>query len=274
MTAASGTAAIANADRFTSYNPPGYCLKWVRGECWQVGSLYGSAIEAWNGAQHKHPGDRNPPDGAPCFYKGGTYGHIVIYRKHDSGRIKSTDCTYSGKVSDAALSWPETAWGDTYLGWTEDLNGYDLPLGGQPEPKPEEDDMPDYVRARLTKGLKVKAQTWTSLPWDRVDNGPDYVKAGDQAIYCGGKKLTVTLTAAPTTGGDAIRTRFLERETQSGEAVTTQTWPAVEHKVTGGSTGINDSRSQSVPKGRRLVAQIWLPEAATLTDAEINALLW
>lgn len=127
MTAKSGDEASKNGAAYTSYET-GMCLKWVRGPCWEIGSLYGSAIEAWNGAREKHPGDRNPPVGAPCFYSGGTYGHAVIARPGDR-RIRSTDAPSSHKVSDQDLAWPEWAWGYTYLGWTEDLNGVGLPLG-------------------------------------------------------------------------------------------------------------------------------------------------
>jgi hypothetical protein len=35
-----------------------------------------------------------------------------------------------------SLDWPERAWGYRYLGWTGDINGVDLPLGGK------DDDMP------------------------------------------------------------------------------------------------------------------------------------
>lgn len=135
MTAASGRAAVDRANTWTSY-ASGMCLQWVRDKAWGVGSYYGSAIDAWNGAADKHPGDRNPPLGAPLFYRGGQYGHVVIARADDQ---RGTDCTTTGRVSAAALSWPETAWGYAYLGWTGDLNGVDLPLGT--DTNPEEDDM-------------------------------------------------------------------------------------------------------------------------------------
>lgn len=144
MTAPSAAAAIANADSYTSYES-GMCLKWVRGPCWEIGSLYGSAIEAWNGAKYKHPGDRNPPDGAALFYRGGNYGHVVIRKPGD---MRSTDCPSSGRVGDAEIAWVEDNWGYEYLGWTEDLNGVRLPLDSEPDPEPapppadnQEDDM-------------------------------------------------------------------------------------------------------------------------------------
>ena len=66
--------AIENAHDVQRY-PRGDRLRLAR-EQWEVGPLYPSAIEAWNGARWKHPGDRTPPPGAPCFYAGGNYGHI------------------------------------------------------------------------------------------------------------------------------------------------------------------------------------------------------
>ena len=86
-----------------SYNQ-GYCQKYVRDPCWKVPSLYGSAIDAWNGSAQKHPGDRNPPEGAPCYYRGGSYGHAVI--SVGGGRIRSTDCTSATYVNDTDLGWP------------------------------------------------------------------------------------------------------------------------------------------------------------------------
>lgn len=113
--------AVANAHRVRAY-PRGYCLRYVR-EQWEVAALYPSAIEAWQAARFKHPGDRNPPPGAPCFYAGGSYGHIVINCPGTHLGIRSTDCFSSGHVSDTDIAWCERNWGYPYLGWTEDLNG-------------------------------------------------------------------------------------------------------------------------------------------------------
>lgn len=131
MTAASGRAAVDRANGWSSYDS-GMCLKWVRGPCWDVGSYFGSAIEAWNGARDKHPGDRTPPVGAPLFYKGNQYGHVVIAKPNAAG-MRSTDCHTTGDVSDETIAWIENHWGYTYLGWTGDLNGVTLPLGGTGE---------------------------------------------------------------------------------------------------------------------------------------------
>jgi hypothetical protein len=168
VTAPSGAQAVANGRAIHTYDQ-GMCQKYVRDPCWRVASLYGSAIDAWNGARHKHPGDRNPPKGAPCYYRGGQYGHAVI--SVGGGRIRSTDSTSARQVNDAALSWPETAWGYEYLGWTEDINGVDLPLdtGGEGE-----EDMP------LTSDEidKIAARVWSYIIATRGDE-PREIKARD-----------------------------------------------------------------------------------------------
>jgi hypothetical protein len=168
VTAKSGQDALNRADNYSSYDS-GMCLAWVRGPCWDIGGLYASAIDAWDGAHKKHKGDRNPPDGAPCFYRGGSYGHIVIFRKHDSGKMRSTDCTYSGHVDNAALSWPESAWGHDYLGWTEDLNGVDLPLGGEDDDVLNGDDK-DWIKGQIAASQQDIISRMNALMGDVVNH--------------------------------------------------------------------------------------------------------
>jgi len=171
VTAPDGAAAVANADTFTSY-PEGYCLKWVRAECWRIGSLYASAIQAWHGAVYKHPGDRNPPAGAPLFYSGGQYGHIVLARGPDTTRMRSTDCTRATQVNDADIDWPVFTWGDTYLGWTEDLNGVRLPLAG------DEDEMTPDDWEQLRRIVREEVQN-AKPDYAKVFLAADVNDAGD-----------------------------------------------------------------------------------------------
>lgn len=133
MVASSGDEAVHNARQIKS-GYSGMCQKFTR-VSWEVGSLYGSAIDAWNGADEKHSGDRTPPVGAPCYYRGGSYGHAVVYV--GNGKIRSTDCPSAGQISEVDLNWPEVHWGYPYLGWTGDINEVDLPLNGK-----DDDDMP------------------------------------------------------------------------------------------------------------------------------------
>lgn len=135
MVASNADEATDNAKSYSNCEP-GYCLKYVR--TWlEIGSQQPSAIEAWENANHKHEG-RNPPRGAPCFYKGGNYGHIVLAlnnRESDGVQmVRTTDAPSSGKVTTQTISWCENNWGYRYLGWTEDLNGIWIPWLKEEQP--------------------------------------------------------------------------------------------------------------------------------------------
>lgn len=172
MVAESGKQARINGDGYTS-GYSGMCQKFVRDPCWQVPSLYGSAIDAWNGATKKHPGDRTPPEGAPCYYRGGQYGHAVI--SQGGGRIRSTDAPSGGQITDQELAWPERAWGYVYLGWTGDLNGIDLPITG------EDDEVKDEDIEAIAKRVNQVLGDYTAEGKKREDAGPD-PEQGDARI--------------------------------------------------------------------------------------------
>lgn len=173
MMADTAAEAVANARRFQNYRQA-MCLRYVRAEAWQIGGLYGSAIDAWYGARHRHPGDRNPPLGAPMFYAGGRYGHIVI---NTGAWMRSTDCYLTGQVSEAPIDWPVTHWGQTYLGWTEDLNGVELPLGVV-----EEDEMTgkdwDKLRGIVAEEVARNNKAATDSVWAE---GVEVTKPNGQA---------------------------------------------------------------------------------------------
>jgi hypothetical protein len=157
---ASAGDAVAAANKYTSYSV-GYCLRWVV-TCWQAPSIgCPDAITSWEWALQKHPNDRNPPVGAPVYYRGGNYGHIAICTA--PGRIRSTDCQGAGKVSEVALSWPEQAWGYPYLGWTGDLSKADLPLapdGDDDVTKPTDVVGKDSDGTDLTMGELAARMNW------------------------------------------------------------------------------------------------------------------
>jgi hypothetical protein len=118
--------AIDNANGYTRCDS-GMCLKYVR--TWLgIPSKEPTAYDAWLNAKHKHPGDKNPPDGAPAFWKSGPggsgAGHITLVRKSD---MRTTDKASATYVNNDDGTWPREAWGQSYLGWTEDLNGVDIP---------------------------------------------------------------------------------------------------------------------------------------------------
>jgi hypothetical protein len=126
MVAQTAQQAIDNANSYGSCEPA-MCLKYVR--TWlEIGSRESTAYDAWTTARHKHPGDKNPPDGAPAFWRssasGSGAGHIALVRKSD---MRTTDKATSGDVNNDDGTWPREQWGQSYLGWTEDVNGVDIP---------------------------------------------------------------------------------------------------------------------------------------------------
>lgn len=165
MTAPSGKAALANAREVDTY-PPGYCQKYVR-SAWEVASLYGSAIDAWYGAVERHPGDRKPPLGAPLYYEGGQYGHVVINRQADTNGIRGTDMPSSGVVGEDVIAWVENHWGYRYLGWTGDINSVDLPLDREDEMNDE-----DFKRIRSIVADEVDKVWAKKIDVDKPDGTP------------------------------------------------------------------------------------------------------
>ncbi len=271
MTAKSGEQAVANGRAVKTYEPPGYCQKYVRDPCWRVPSLYGSAIEAWNGAQFKHPGDRNPPLGAPCYYRGGNYGHAVI--SVGGGRIRSTDCQSAEQVNDAALSWPETAWNYEYLGWTEDINGVRLPLDIDSGGGNGGDEMPEYVN--VGTGPIDLGSGWKTLVWDDVHaDSKDVVNPGDRSIRIPGRTYIATMSAeVDVASGERISTRPIEVKQGSDPVKVEETGRAVEHPRTSGATFIQDSRTGKVGDGRGLRWEISLPESGSV-NASLIVVYW
>lgn len=272
MTAHDAAEAVANARNYNRYDQ-GLCLQWVRGPCWEIGSLYGSAIEAWNASPDKHPGDRNPPFGAACFYEIGKWGHVVIR----TDRIRSTDCTSSTYVNEADLDWPEKAWNARYLGWSGSLNGVDLPL--DTGPGKETEPMPEYTRA-TAEGVRIKGGVWTPITWENVptDSAGDTAQAGNPGVLLGGRRFVATLNVtAHTDGLGLVQTRIVEGAfTGSGgewEALTLG--EAHETATSGTETHHRDTivdRCTKDPEGRRVRFQIRMPEGEY--DAELSLLHW
>src|SRR5262245_16736555 len=118
--------AVDNANSYSTCEI-GMCLKYVR--TWlEIPSLASDAIGAWNAAKNKHPNDRKPPRGAPLFWKSGSggsgHGHIALCK---GDTMRTTDKPSNGRVDNDDGTWPRVKWGQTYLGWSEDLNGIMIP---------------------------------------------------------------------------------------------------------------------------------------------------
>lgn len=264
MTAQGPGEAVQNANSYHSYSV-GMCLQFVRFPCWEIGGLYGSAIDAWYGAKHKHPGDRNPPKGAPCFYSGGQYGHIVIAK--DEG-MRSTDAPSSGQVNDEALNWPEVHWGDTYLGWTEDLNGVMLPGLTATPPPPKDDDMTGYLHA--TSDDFTASGDWQNISWENA-TGPDKDMVAGPGLLWGGKRVSYSLALLASGGPQLgqVQTR-LAQGTGRGKD-----WKIVSNNLAAAHGGrVLDSRVASFGEDRVMRFQISAPKGADLSRVSLEALVW
>jgi hypothetical protein len=72
--------------------------------------------------------DRNPPEGFPVYYSGGSQdnGHRAL--SLGDGKIRSTDAPTVGHVSTVPLDWPEKNWGLKYVGWSTTMDGVPIPV--------------------------------------------------------------------------------------------------------------------------------------------------
>lgn len=268
MTADNGTEAVANARQHTTYEP-GYCQRYTR-EAWEVGSLYGSAQEAWNGSTQKHPGDRSPPLGAPCYWSGGShgYGHAVVFV--GNGDIRSTDCQSTGKVSEVDLEWVERSWpGFKFLGWTGDINAADLPLADNID---EGEDMPDYDHAASDKGVNLKPEEWAPITWTGVPSG-DAFREGEQGCRIAGRRYTAVLHAtfeAPQ--GATVRMKTTEQNPETNEQEESN--PQTEAAATSGSTFATHPQIGAVRSDCRLRFMVACSQSARLVKADVTVLSW
>lgn len=133
-------ATAKNAEQSTS-NDPGYCLQWSRQRA-DIAALFPDATTAWQHAMHRHPGDRNPPRGAMCYWTGGSNGYGHIAPALGGGKIRSSDAGGRGKPATVDLSWPEQHWGLPYAGWADNVNDVVIPGVGDNNDNEEDDDMP------------------------------------------------------------------------------------------------------------------------------------
>lgn len=130
----------------------------------------------------------------------------------------------------------------------------------------QEEDMPEYGSAKCTKSVKLKADTWVPITWDKVTAG-DCFKSGTEGVQIGGKRYVATLYARVTgRGGAVIRTSFVER---SGSE-TVETNPTVSHD----RDYVSDTRVGAVGKDRVLRARVSCDGPATLASASITVVYW
>ena len=109
----------------------GMCLRFVR-TCYKVPPKYRTAAIAWSKTRYRHTSV--PPRGVPVWWTGGSrgFGHVAI--SAGDGFVISTDSGGRGQVGRTSIRRITTAWGQTYRGWTEDINGVRVfvPSAGRP----------------------------------------------------------------------------------------------------------------------------------------------
>jgi hypothetical protein len=138
MAIRTGQAAVNFAlGQVTNPTPPpgepnwfGWCLVFVR-RCFNVGPKYGSAEKAYFRTDFKHGTGGTPPLGVPIWWTNGGDGHVAI--STGDGSCFSTDIKRHGKVDKVAISFITRKWGQTYRGWSEDVNGVRIWRPGAPQ---------------------------------------------------------------------------------------------------------------------------------------------
>jgi hypothetical protein len=107
----------------------GLCLAFVRGNVYDVAAYYGSAVDAWYGAEDRHPGDRNPPPAVPAWFDSASpYEHVAFHS--GGGRFVTT---YNDDVRAYGMGDMEAIYGP-YAGWAPSINEVTIWT--------EDDDMP------------------------------------------------------------------------------------------------------------------------------------
>lgn len=161
----SRTQAVANALAATT-NVPRYCAQWTRtmfgvpalGD-WD-GDGAADAEDMWKAAKIRYPGDYVAPAGVPVYWGGGSQdnGHIAV--SLGNGMCRSTDAAGAGKVGTVPLDYPVRQWGMPYLGWSEDLYGYEIP-------DPEGDAARAAAALRVKRLEKLAATRKRKAKWQR-----------------------------------------------------------------------------------------------------------
>lgn len=143
----------------------GWCLKLVR-EAYGIPPLCRSAWAAWlivdDADRHEGGKPSDAPVGAALFYKGsGPFGHIMVAAHplpDGTPAAWSNDLPESapvGTVNKISRTLPTTAWGQRFVGWSSEVNGYELDVRGNRVPRPK--GTPYVVLERSRNRLRAAA---------------------------------------------------------------------------------------------------------------------
>jgi hypothetical protein len=172
----------AKAFKRKQTNKVNMCL-WECQEIYPTNHWYPSAISQWHNAKKKHTSKKNIPIGAPIYYSGGEYGHVVLYV--GDGMVRSTDAGGRGKMATVSIEWFQRAWGYQYEGWSEDLGGKDIDFDttitvyvNRLKPGVDDSDSVKQLRYRLIRRGFLKVQA----PLSEERPGNKYTPAVERAV--------------------------------------------------------------------------------------------
>jgi hypothetical protein len=128
----------------------GYCQKFTR-SAFGVGSLYGSAVAAWNGADMRHgvSSGAQVPRAVPVFWTGGShgYGHVAV--SVGGGLCWSTDFRRHGDVDLVRIDDITRSWNLHLAGWSEDINEVTVYQAPDTSMTPRIDQIIELARAAM-----------------------------------------------------------------------------------------------------------------------------
>ena len=112
--------------KFPGHRTTGMCL-WSVQEAYAAQHLYADANEA---QKHVHLNyDEHPPRGAIVWWHSATHGHVGI--SVGDGKFIGVDLVDGhyrpGEIGVSHITAPRLAWGQTYRGWSADINGVPIP---------------------------------------------------------------------------------------------------------------------------------------------------
>jgi hypothetical protein len=220
------------------------CL-WYTQEWLESPHAYPDATTQWEQAQRRHPGDTDPPAGAPVFWTGGThgYGHAAI--SVGGGRIRTIDQQSGGVTSEVPLVEISRDWGLPYAGWTEDIGGVDVEWlrgsgGGVLG-------MTNLKKLSITSGQVVAGDgEWQAVYVD--DDGALSILSGPRDAY----DVTSGITFSGADEGSAVGFRYqaVDDYPDDRPSVVVASYPVLDVIALGGDTRTIITWSNDLPDSK------------------------
>lgn len=285
--------AIQRANSGEEMHASGYCLQFVR-ECYPMASYYYSAIDAWNGAQYKHPGGSTSavPPGYPAFFTSSSvYDHVAI--SIGGGDFVSV---WNEEIRICSSSTMASGFGP-FLGYSEDLNRVFIPSGGTPPPATQGDDeMLMIQRNKSTGAVSLIGSGWyvglgdsSVAAWTAILGPPKVVSEVnyDTALACLVQGPTAVWSAKVSRGSTTVsalqelanaNTNAMA-STDAAKAVTGQVWnttvkrgselvPAIQELANANTYSMQaDATLDSIVAAFRSVYDVQVPDKAQVEPA-------